>query len=301
MLRIFIISNFLFAPYAFAGFKFEYSNDFFTGTDQYFSQGIELDYKSDSLKKILPDTPLLIKKEKILRTEFSISLDYFGFTPKDAYPPEIQLGDRPFANVMLFSGSTDSLLKKSMIQISSTYKIGAIGRLTGGEFVHKSIHKATGNKLPRGWDNQIKNDLLLSFEVHLIKHFSFFKNYLQLQGGVELELGSWRIRQAIAAKIKMGFLEEIMSIKKASSAYVFLSPSLTRVYFDASLQGGILSRNSPYKLSSKEVKDYASTLETGIHLGIKSFAIEYSQVWMSREFNSGEKHSYGKLSLLFNF
>lgn len=305
MIKSFFILAFFLPQTALAtGFSFSYANDFFTGTDRYFSQGIELGHKSDSLKKFLPKTPLFIKPKKIINTNYSIGLHYYGFTPKDPYPPFVQLGDRPFANVIFFLGSTDSFLKKRQIHLRGTIKIGAIGPMTGGEFVHKSIHKTTGNKLPRGWDNQIKNDLLLNYEANLRKYFSLFKNFIEVQALAQVEVGSWKINQSLGGKVKLGKInsfENLSSNKKENSYYLFLSPLVTRVYFDASMQGGLINRDSSYKLSSKDVENYVGKLLAGVHLGFNSFAIKYQQAWMTKEFSLGEKHSYGKLSFLFNY
>jgi lipid A 3-O-deacylase len=299
------LASFLMASEVFAsGLSFSYSNDFFTGTDRYYSQGIELDYKNESLKSMLPKTPLFIKPRKINKTNYSLGLNYFGFTPKDPYPHNIQLGDRPFANVLLFLGSTDSFLKKRQIRIKATIKIGAIGPVTGGEFVHKSIHKATGNRLPRGWDNQIRNDLILSYEASLKKHFSFLNNYVEVQAITDIEVGTWKINQSLGARVKLGKVNNFKSLtsnNKINSYYLFISHSISRVYFDATMQGGLINKDSPYKLSSKDVEDYVGKLFAGAHLGFGSFSLRYQQAWMTKEFSLGEKHSFGKLSLNFNY
>ena len=289
---------------AYAGFSFQYSNDFFTGTDRYFTQGIELDYKADSLKAFLPKTPLFIRPSKITKTNYSIGLDYFGFTPKDPYPVVVQLNDRPFANVFIINATTESYLKKNKIQVMAALKLGLIGPLSGGEFVHKTIHKATGNRFPRGWDNQIKNDLLLSYEASLTKHFKLVDNLLEIEAFFEVELGTYKVRQLLGGTLKAGKLssfEALAQDQKMNEFYLFLSPRISRVYFDATLQGGLIKRDSPYQLNSSDVEDYVGYLDIGVHLGFKRFSLQYQQAWMTKEFSFGEKHSFGKLSLLFNY
>lgn len=304
MNRLLIFLTLLTAPVAYAGFSFQYSNDFFTGTDRYFTQGIELDYKADSLKAYLPKTPLFIKPTKIVKTNYSLGLDYFGFTPKDPYPVTVQLNDRPFANVFIINATTESYLKKNKIKVMAALKLGLIGPLSGGEFVHKTIHKATGNRFPRGWDNQIKNDLLLSYEASLTKHFKLVDNLLEIEAFFEVEVGTYKVRQLLGGTLKAGKLnsfEALAQDQKMNEYYLFLSPRISRVYFDATLQGGIIKRDSPYQLNSSDVEDYVGSLDIGVHLGFKSFSLQYEQAWMTKEFSFGEKHSFGKLSLLFNY
>lgn len=304
MNHLLIFLTLLTAPVAYAGFSFQYSNDFFTGTDRYFTQGIELDYKADSLKAYLPKTPLFIKPTKIVKTNYSLGLDYFGFTPKDPYPVAVQLNDRPFANVFIINATTESYLKKNKIKVMAALKLGLIGPLSGGEFVHKTIHKATGNRFPRGWDNQIKNDLLLSYEASLTKHFKLVDNLLEIEAFFEVEVGTYKVRQLLGGTLKAGKLnsfEALAQDQKMNEYYLFLSPRISRVYFDATLQGGIIKRDSPYQLNSSDVEDYVGSLDIGVHLGFKSFSLQYEQAWMTKEFSFGEKHSFGKLSLLFNY
>jgi len=38
------------------------------------------------------------------------------------------------------------------------------------------IHEATGNKTPRGWGNQIKNDLVMNYEVGYEKQLLQYKD-----------------------------------------------------------------------------------------------------------------------------
>lgn len=75
--------------------RLSYDNDYFTGTDKYYTQGINLEVVSNSLRKNPLNFLLLRRDDKY--TKYGIAVDHFGFTPTSIRSSEILQGDRPFA------------------------------------------------------------------------------------------------------------------------------------------------------------------------------------------------------------
>jgi len=269
-------------------FKFDYSNDFFTGTDQYFTQGIEFKHSSD-YSKFLPSKVPFIDSKIISKNSHALEFHYMGFTPKDPYSPLIQTGDRPFANSLYFTGVTQSLLKVKNIVLETKIDFGFIGKMTGGEFIHKSIHKATNNKTPRGWDNQIRNDVIINYSIKGFYPF-YDSKLLNLGLGTSISFGSYKINIRHFSKI-------IFTPFKLLE--VFFIPSFSNVFYDATLQGGIFNKKSPHKVARRDIQNYTYDLVSGIKIKSKSFHIAYDQTWKSREFTGSMSHGWGRLSLNF--
>ncbi|MBK25514.1 MAG: hypothetical protein CME70_16075 [Halobacteriovorax sp.] len=271
-------------------FKFQYSNDFFTGSDQYFTQGIEFKHVSD-YGDILPSKVPFIDSQIILKNSHALEFHYMGFTPKDPYSPLIQSGDRPFANSLYFTGVTQSRLKVRNVVLESKIDFGFIGKMTGGEFIHKSIHKATNNKTPRGWDNQIRNDVIINYT--LMGYYPFYDSKLLNLGlGSSISFGTYKINTRHFSKIvftPFTFLE------------VYLIPSFSNIFYDATLQGGIFDKKSPHKVARRDIQNYTYDLVSGIKIKSKSFHIAYDQTWKSKEFSGADAHAWGRVSLNFLF
>ena len=93
-------------------FRFHYDNDYFTKTDEYYTQGITLDYVHPSVKRF-PLTKLLWKPFKT-QPQYGVSFNLFGYTPTTILSDSILYGDRPFnANISL---------KTFLIQVDDIHK-----------------------------------------------------------------------------------------------------------------------------------------------------------------------------------
>ena len=138
-------------------FRFHYDNDFFTKSDEYYSQGITLDYVHPALKHN-PLSKLLIKPRNSYK-QYGISFNLFGYTPTSILSDSILFGDRPYAaaiDVSSFVSTTDTARK---IRLSSTVMIGVIGPAGLGNEIQTGIHRWLKNPLPHGWQYQVKNDV----------------------------------------------------------------------------------------------------------------------------------------------
>ncbi len=119
--------------------RLHYDNDFFASTDQYYTQGINLEVISSKLK-FNPLTRILLKT-KNSSLQYGLALVHEGYTPSSIRHEEIILNDRPFAAVFClntFVISTDTVKHK---RITSSITLGIIGPLAGGADMQKSIHR----------------------------------------------------------------------------------------------------------------------------------------------------------------
>ena len=83
-------------------FRFHYDNDYFTGTDQFYTQGYAFELTSPAFKK--NPVNFLFVKLKNSSEKNGLSLEHVGFTPTTIKSNEILYGDRPFgASIFLKS------------------------------------------------------------------------------------------------------------------------------------------------------------------------------------------------------
>ena len=144
-------------------FRFYYDNDFFTATDQYYSQGINLELVHPKLNKI-PLTKLLIHPSKS-EIKYGIAIEHLAYTPTSIRHTEIIYGDRPFAaclSLKTFGIICDTI---NHWRLSSTLNTGILGPSAGGQWMQKTIHRNLKNIEPLGWSNQIHNDIILNYDI----------------------------------------------------------------------------------------------------------------------------------------
>src|SRR6185312_10004927 len=117
-----------------------YENDFLTGTDIYYTQGIQVDFASPFLKY----SPImwLLPKLKHSSVKYGLSADQDCFTPTSIRSSAILYGDEPFAGYFYlghYKTSTDDE-KKQML--TAELDAGEIGPCAVCEEEQKAIHRA---------------------------------------------------------------------------------------------------------------------------------------------------------------
>ena len=98
-----------------AYFRFHYDNDYFTKTDEYYSQGITLEYVHPSVRKF----PLakFLCKPFTSTPAYGLNINLSGYMPTSILSDGILYGDRPFdANISL-----QTFLCRKMYKASDKY------------------------------------------------------------------------------------------------------------------------------------------------------------------------------------
>ena len=160
-------------------FRFNYDNDYFSGTDENYTQGYSFELVAPFLEKNPANYLLLTPKNS--KAKYGLAIEHIGFTAPDIGSPEIQFGDRPFAAAIMlksFAITTDTLANS---RLTSSLSLGLIGPGAFGEEMQAGIHKITGNTIPEGWKNQIKNDVVINYEIAYEKQLLKAGDYVSIQ------------------------------------------------------------------------------------------------------------------------
>lgn len=281
-------------------FRFHYDNDYFTKTDEYYSQGITLDFVSPSIKKF-PASKLLFKPYKTV-PKYGITFNLFGYTPTSIKSESILFGDRPFdANITLktFLIQVDDIHKQ---QLASALSIGVMGKAALGFDIQYNIHKWTKNALPLGWQNQIKNDIVLNYQLNYEKQLVSSGSNFLLNATTEARLGTLNTKASGGFNFMAGkFNKKFVPVtKKTKAEYYFYGQSnVNFIGYDATMQGGMFNRKSPYTISSKDVNRITFQVDAGVIVNFKTFYLSYTQSYLTKEFKQGKYHRWGGVSLGF--
>jgi len=277
-------------------FRFHYENDFFTAADYYYSQGIQLEMVNPALKKITPLKVLLHLPSASYK--YGLSVEHEAYTPSSIRHNEILDHDRPFAvtlSLKTFLISIDTLQR-----ISASLTGGIIGPAAGGEWMQKSIHKWLHNIEPLGWQNQVRNDVILSYNIAYEKKLLSAGHYLLLNNYATINAGTLKNNVGIGAVLMLGSFDSPFSSSNARSYshsnfqfHFYTQPLVSFIAYDATLQGGVFNHNEPYSIPANKISRLTFQNNFGLVVSIRKIYLEYFQSILSKEFTEGRYHRFG--------
>lgn len=284
-------------------FRLYYDNDFFTKTDYYYTQGITLEYVNPSLQKI-PVSKLLVRPSGT-GVQYGITANIFGYTPTSIQSNDILYGDRPFSSCIslkFFAAASDSVKKQ---RISTALNIGIIGPAAQGEEIQTGIHRWLKNVLPRGWQYQVKNDIILNYQLTYEKNLLYAQHAFLINAVAGANIGTLNDNANAGLNFMAGHFnnpyESVQKGKKKIEYYFYGQSRLNTIGYDASLQGGIFNHSSPYTIAAGDISRITFQADAGIVFNFRKLYLCYSQSYLTREFNTGLYHRWGGISFGFSF
>jgi len=283
-------------------FRFNYENDFFAAADENYTQGYNLELVTPALERN-PLNYLFFKPQNTVY-KYGIAVEHIGFTPNNFVSSEIQIGDRPFAAaIMLKSFSTATNADKAT-RLSQSISLGLIGPGAFGKEMQVGIHKLTGNKIPRGWNNQIKNDVVVNYRIGYEKQLVEYRNIIVLRGNASLQLGTLFTNVSAGVNTSMGILKSPFAKNKSKGnfqLYLYGQPLVSAIGYDATLQGGLFNNKSVYTIAAGELERFTAQFNYGIILKTRTLYFEYARTALTREFQTGNSAKWGGFKVGFTF
>ncbi|GAC1569602.1 MAG: hypothetical protein NVS3B8_17180 [Chitinophagaceae bacterium] len=284
-------------------FRFYYDNDFFTKTDYYYTQGITLEYVHPSLKKN-PVSKILARPGGN-NIQYGITVNLFGFTPTSIESNNILYGDRPFSSCItltFFATASDSIKKQ---RISSAFSLGVIGPAAQGKEIQTGIHRWLKNVLPKGWQYQVQNDIILNYQLTYEKNLLDLNNVFLLNTIAGADIGTLNDKLSAGVNLMTGHFnnpyETASKSKKKMEYYFYGQTHLHAIGYDASLQGGIFNHSSSYTIAAGDISRITFQADAGIVFNFRNVYMCYSQSYLTREFSTGLYHRWGGISVGCSF
>lgn len=282
--------------------RLHYENDYFTATDYYYTQGINLESVDPSYKKF-PLMRLLVG-QKSGTNQFGISIEHNGYTPTSIEHNEILYGDRPFAAALMLKTFSISNNAERRYRITSSLTLGVIGPAAGGYGMQKTIHQWINATVPLGWQNQIQNNVIVNYETGAEKNLLQSSDIFLLNGFANARIGTLNTKLSSGVVLMLGRMNsKIASVfgrngttgmhTKKLRFHAYLQPMINAVAYDATLQGGLFNRDSPYTLSSNEISHITFQANYGVVATFNSIYLEYFKTAISKEFEAGLDHRWG--------
>jgi len=279
-------------------FTLTFENDLITyaNTDRYFTNGITLQYQSPRWAGLRLSS-WMIPYRKPSTASYSLLLVQNMYTPTDTRIAPALHDDRPYASY-LYLGYLKTIhdpLRGRII--ASEIDFGLTGPYSPGSYFQTLVHKTfPTNDKPLGWETQIRTEPIINYNVS-VEQALIQQKRLYLALTASGNLGSLYTRAGTGIHLQAG-KQDPYSTGTTGQCYFFLDARTNLVGYDATLQGGIFSKDNVFVLAPDEISRITGQATAGLHFSYKGYGLEVAQHFLSPEYKGGMPHKWGRMSLI---
>ncbi len=289
-------------------FLIDFENDVFTNTDYYFTNGMQISviapvFQFFGLSRVLPS----IGKNALNYYGAGIRQNmYTGINPEAT---EITLYDRPFSGILYFEFFKISYDTDRKLKLSSSIRTGVLGSYSMASSLQSGLH----DLYPVGWKYQIQNDIILNFQTQIEKGIISNRNF-ELNVSAQSSAGTMNTDLGGALMLRLGrfngYFKGFYTAKPGTIEYtnsqklnywMVAEISQQFILYNATLNGGLFQKNSPYTLSYNELNHHLTRINIGISCFYKQNGIVLGFTQISPEIKGGRFHRWGSIRLVRNF
>jgi lipid A 3-O-deacylase len=188
------------------------------------------------------------------------------YNPFQGYVPWVERIDKPFAGY-LFLETGISRFYKNESMLRTNLQVGVLGPSSHAEEVQYFYHNFFNLYGIDGWQYQVRDALGLNLELDYLKSFRYFFNrQMDLSFYSELRAGTINddVSAGILTRVSIYKLHPIYNsnctgstisrkndISNEKELFLYFKPQLSYVFYDATIQGGMFSDNSPVTFDAR--------------------------------------------------
>ena len=310
-----------------------FENDLFDETDQNYTNGVRVSWISPNLQHFENDERLpqwmrlankrlrSIHNNDSLHRNLVFSIGQLIFTPQDKFASELIDDDRPYAGFLYTRLAYHMRTEQQLTSTSMT--LGMVGPASLAEEAQDWIHDLRGIDKFNGWDNQLRNELVINFEyerkykielgrvLHGLEHDfiahgggAFGNQAIYLNAGGEYRIG-WQLPNDFGTSSLRsggdtsapGPFDRRLKGEGFHSLHAFISFDGRLVGRDIFLDGNTFSSSH-----SVDRKNWVGDLAVGVSSTFNRYKVSYAQVFRTREFDEqDDAHRFGSLSFSYTW
>lgn len=284
-----------------SSFRINYDNDLFMGSDFNYTQGFSFQLTTPALKSN-PINYLFLRPKRAI-VKYGLSIEHNSFTPYFYELSDIQYGERPFGAGLMMKSFIATIDTNRSLRLSSSLNLGLIGPAALGKEIQVGIHELTNSAIPQGWQHQVSSDLIFNYQMGIEYGLYRFRDLFSIQVEAAAKIGSLLTNISGGINTTFGIINSPFTSKTAPkfNIYLYAQPLISLVGYDATLQGGLLNRTSPYVIESGEIERLTGQFNCGLVIQTRHIYFEYSLSLLSKEFASGSQAKWGGIKIGFNF
>ena len=289
-------------------FYLHWDNDLFLFKDYYYTQGAFFYYVNPAFRKN-PANHILFRL-KNADNYYGLGLIQEIYTPKDIVDTLLNLVDRPYAGTLFLRSFSVSSNPKKLLKLTSQFDLGVMGPLAGAYQAQRYIHDWLDLGWPNGWDFQIENRPYINYDLEIEKGVILVPGILDASANSRVRVGNIHDDLQLGAQFRIGrlnnqFKGHHLSNKKYSEerdlqAYLFGGINGSAVLYNATLMGGIVAPKEE-RFSFNEIENLVGEIYGGVFMNYKFLGAGMQVHWKSKEFEYGEKHGWGRISVYARF
>ncbi len=309
-----------------------FENDLFAGTDEHYTNGAQISWASRDLEQwsdtpyANPLLPLFNVIPYINQKDYQKNLIFsFGqniYTPVDTDETALIEDDRPYAG-WLYLG-LGVVWKDARVRNSLVLNAGVVGPWSYAEETQRKIHNLRDLDSPRGWDNQLDNEIGITLGYERTWRFprevnrsGFGWEWLPHAG---LVLGNVRTFANMGSEFRVGLnLPDDFGTAAIGSSSTTSNPvdgeqAADRSRFDlgmylfARVDGRLIGRdifldgNTFDDSHSVDHKLFVADLSAGVAFNVRNTKMAYALVYRTEEFDGqDEGQVFGTMSFNWTF
>lgn len=290
---------------------YTFANDAFFRSDYYFTQGQTLLLVLPGLQHS-PVNRILGPVQAGSTRYHGIRLHYDGFTPLRIQDPFIRVGDRPYASYWYADFFRVANQPTRKFRLTTALNLGFMGPAAGAKGFQTKLHEWLDAPTPRGWDYQIRNDLVLGYEAYAEKQLLAVGRGAELIGSAGASLGTLYTYAGAGARLRVGLLNPYFDNLGVSGPAMRAGQRRVQLYaegqlegrligYDATLQGGLLRSDNLYTLPASAISRTVARSTATLGLGYEGVRLEVSAVRVSPEFDGARSHKWVQLGARVGF
>lgn len=280
--------------------RLNYDNDFFSATDRYYTQGINLTIIHPVIR-YSPISKALVALNKKALNYYGLIVTQDCFTPRSIRYDTINYLERPYAATFFVSHFLTSINSSKKTLLQTQLDLGVIGPCAKCEDEQKAIHKALLNIRPLGWENQVKTDLIVNYKVKFEKGILIKKN-IEFVANSTLRIGTLYSDLGLGLFTMIGFFSPYFNdlglqknaVKNKFKLFGVFKLNSKLVGYNATLQGGLFNTKSVLTVSESRINRLVIEGLAGVVIAYKRVSLEYSKTLLTPEFDGGLFHGWGK-------
>jgi hypothetical protein len=279
------------------------------GTDEAYSSGLRLEYLFVEQKTHFFLHRLLPLAGANAINTLSVGISHQIYTPHNLDLVEPVPGDYPYAGALFGNYSLHSSNAVKKLNVQTEIIAGVMGPHSYAKEIQQFVHRVIGDEQPRGWNNQLPNDILFNVNLSAEKQLSHVNNWLELMGGATVRAGSMIDAAGLYGIVRVGRMNPYFNglvdqnsagaKNKRRQVYAIAKPAFGYMAYNSLLQGGfILKRNA---IVSANINRLNIALDYGFTISWHNFSAAIIQKTASSPIKGRKAHETGNITLYFSW
>ena len=273
--------------------------------DQYYTNGIMLYFR------YVPKE----YNEKLYNKIIEFRIGQKIYNPFQGYVPWVERIDKPFAGY-LFMETGISRFYRNESMFKTNLQVGVLGPSSCAEEVQFFYHNFFNLYGIDGWQYQVRDAVGLNLDLTYLKSLKYFFNrqmdlsfYSELRAGtinddlsagLLARAGIYRLQPIYHSTCTGSSISRNKDISSEKELFLYFSPKLSYIFYDATIQGGMFSDDSPITF---DVRPLLLQLELGISGSYKNLNAGYSVIFHTKDAKNNlvKCHIYASIYLGYRF